>query len=126
MFQGLLARGRLADHPVWRKALAADELAGRLVLPVIVSDAVEDRERGARYAAVLGIVAALNVPLVHFSVVWWRTLHQPPSLLKPGTPTIASAILAALLVNVLAHALLYAYFLAKRVRILRREQEASA
>ena len=45
MFQGLLARGRLADHPVWRKALAADELAGRLVLPVIVSDAVEDRER---------------------------------------------------------------------------------
>ncbi|MBI2323364.1 MAG: porphobilinogen synthase [Chloroflexi bacterium] len=45
MFPGLLARGRLADHPVWRKALAADELAARLVLPVIVSDAVEDRER---------------------------------------------------------------------------------
>ncbi len=45
MFQGLLARGRLADHPVWRKALGSDELAGRFVLPVIVSDAVEDRER---------------------------------------------------------------------------------
>lgn len=45
MSQGTLTRGRLADHPLWRKALEADELAGRLVLPVIVSDAVEDRER---------------------------------------------------------------------------------
>ena len=40
-------------------------------------EAIEDRERAARYAAVLGIVAALNIPLVHFSVYWWRTLHQP-------------------------------------------------
>src|SRR5438445_5577722 len=45
---------------------------------------IEDRERGARFAAVLGIVAAFNIPLVHFSVYWWRTLHQPPSLMKPG------------------------------------------
>jgi len=87
---------------------------------------IDDRERGARYAAVLGIVAALNIPLVHFSVVWWRTLHQPASLLKPGTPTMSSAILVPLLVNLLGYALLYAYFLAKRVRILRKEQEAIA
>lgn len=45
MTQGTLTRGRLVEHPVWRNALAADELAGRLVLPVIVSGAVEDRER---------------------------------------------------------------------------------
>ena len=45
MTQGTLTRGRLADHPVWRKALAADEVTGRLVMPVVVSDAVEDRER---------------------------------------------------------------------------------
>lgn len=45
MSQGTLTRGRLADHPVWRMALGSDELAGRLVLPAIVSDAVEDRER---------------------------------------------------------------------------------
>lgn len=45
MSQGTLTRGRLGDHPVWHKALDADELAARLVLPVIVSDAVEDRER---------------------------------------------------------------------------------
>ena len=87
---------------------------------------IEDRERGARYAAVLGIVAALNIPLVHFSVLWWRTLHQPPSLLKAGPPTMSSAIVVPLLVNLAAYALLFAYFLAKRVRILRKEQEALA
>ncbi|HEU5194637.1 MAG TPA: cytochrome C biogenesis protein, partial [Methylomirabilota bacterium] len=87
---------------------------------------IEDQERAARYCAVLGIVAALDVPLVHFSVYWWRTLHQPPSVLKPGAVTMPPAILAALLVNVVAFTLLYVYFVAKRVRLLRAEEEALA
>jgi len=87
---------------------------------------IEDRERAARACAVLGIVAALDVPLVHFSVYWWRTLHQPPSVMKPGAPTVAPVILAALLINLVAFTLLYAYFLAKRVHTLRREQELLA
>jgi heme exporter protein C len=86
----------------------------------------EERERAARYAAVLGIVAALDIPLVHFSVYWWRTLHQPPSLLKPGPATMSQGILAALLVNIVAFALLYVYFVAKRTAVLRREEEALA
>lgn len=62
MYQGLLARGRLAEHPVWRRALAADELTGRLLLPVIVSDAVEDRERieGAGGLARVSITEAVR------------------------------------------------------------------
>jgi heme exporter protein C len=87
---------------------------------------IEDSERAARYAAVLGIVAALNVPLVHFSVYWWRTLHQPPSLLKPGPVAMSSSILLALLVNMAAFGVLYAYFVAKRVALLRRQAEALA
>ena len=87
---------------------------------------IEDRERAARYAAVLGIVAALDIPLVHFSVYWWRTLHQPPSLLKPGPATVSPAIMTALLVNLAAFALLYLYFVAKRVAVLRAEDEALA
>jgi heme exporter protein C len=87
---------------------------------------IEDRERAARYAAVLGIVAALDIPLVHFSVYWWRTLHQPPTLLKPGPAAMAPVFLVTLLVNVVAFALLYAYFVTKRVALLRREQEAWA
>lgn len=45
MTSGTLTRGRLSDHPVWRRALASDDITARLVLPVIVSGAVEDRER---------------------------------------------------------------------------------
>src|SRR5499425_231435 len=87
---------------------------------------IEDRERAARYSAVLGIVAALDIPLVHFSVYWWRTLHQPPSLMKPGGFTGSTSILWPLLVNLLAFLLLYAYFVARRVRVLRAEAEAAA
>jgi len=87
---------------------------------------IEDRERAARYSAVLGIVAALDLPLIHFSVYWWRTLHQPPSIMKPGAATMPPVILAALLVNFVAFTLLYAYFVLARVELLRREQEAMA
>jgi len=59
---GTLTRGRMAEHPVWRKVLAADQLAGRLVQPVIVSDAVEDRERvdGAGGLARISITEAVR------------------------------------------------------------------
>ena len=87
---------------------------------------VDDPERGARFAAVLGVIAALNIPLVHFSVYWWRTLHQPPSLMKPGGATMPPVILAALLVNFAALALVGAYFVARRARLLRREAELLA
>jgi heme exporter protein C len=93
---------------------------------LLLRQAVEDPERGARYAAVLGIVAALNIPLVHFSVYWWRTLHQPPSLLKPGTSSMPGSILTALLVNFVALGLLGAYFVARRTRVLADEAEATA
>src|SRR2546425_8378713 len=87
---------------------------------------VEDRERAARFAAVLGIVAALDIPLVHFSVSWWRTLHQPPTVLKPGSASMDPIIGLVLLVNLAAFALLYGYFVVKRVRLLAREAELLA
>jgi heme exporter protein C len=93
---------------------------------LLLRQAIEDRERAARYGAVLSIVAALNIPLVHFSVYWWRTLHQPPSLLKPGSSTMPPVILAALLVNFAALALLGSYFIARRARLLAAEEEALA
>src|SRR3989440_1957008 len=45
MRQATLARGRLAEHPVWSRVLARPDLAGRVILPVIVGSAVEDREK---------------------------------------------------------------------------------
>lgn len=93
---------------------------------LLVRAMIDEPERGARYAAVLGIVAALDVPLVHFSVYWWRTLHQPPSVIKPGPATMPGVILAALLVNFAAFTILYAYFVTKRVSLLRAEADAAA
>jgi len=87
---------------------------------------IEDYDLAGRFAAIVGIVGALNVPLVHFSVYWWRTLHQPPSLFRPGTATMPAVFWGVALVNAIAFALLYAYFVAKRVDLLKREQESLA
>jgi len=131
LFTGItIAAGAIWGKPTWGTWWTWDaRLTSVAILFVmylgylLLRGMIEDRERGARYAAVLGIIAALDVPLVHFSVYWWRTLHQPPSMLKPGPAAMPEGILTALLVNVVAFTLLYAYFVAKRVMVLRREQE---
>ena len=82
---------------------------------------VEEPERRARYAAVVGIVGALNIPIVHFSVKWWRALHQPSTILGPEPSPIAPSIQLALTVNWIGFTLLFAYFLARRVEIARLE-----
>jgi heme exporter protein C len=79
----------------------------------------EDPRAGARYGAVLAILGFLDIPLNHFAVYWWRTLHQPSSILRPGGPSVASAMLVPLGINLLGLLLLYTYFLLERVRLER-------
>ena len=134
IFTGLaIATGSIWGKPTWGTWWTWDaRLTSVAVMFVmylgylLLRGTIEDRERAARYCAVLGIVAAINMPLVHFSVYWWRTLHQPPSLIKPGGFTGPRSILVPLLVNLVAFTLLYAYFVAKRVRLLAAEHEALA
>ncbi|MGH7278032.1 MAG: heme ABC transporter permease CcmC [Candidatus Rokuibacteriota bacterium] len=134
LFTGLtIASGSIWGKPTWGTWWTWDaRLTSVAVLFVmylgylLLRSMIDEHERGARYAAVLGIVAALDIPLIHFSVYWWRTLHQPPSLLKPGAPTIPPEIVATLLVNFAAFTLLYAYFVTRRVRLLARAEEALA
>jgi len=85
---------------------------------------VEDPDARARYAAVVGILAAANVPIVHFSVKWWRALHQPSTILGPEPSPIAAPIATALLVNWIAFTLLFAYFLSRRLEIAHLEDIA--
>ena len=134
LFTGLtIATGSIWGKPTWGAWWTWDaRLTTVSILFVmylgylLLRGMIEDRERGARFAAVLGIVAAFNIPLVHFSVYWWRTLHQPPSLVKPGPGTMPGIIVIALLVNFAAFTLLYAYFVTRRARVLRLEAEAEA
>jgi heme exporter protein C len=73
-------------------------------------------ERVARRSAWLGIALFAQVPVVHFSVLWWRTLHQPPTLLRPDLEApIAPMMLAALLTSLAAFMLAGAWFLRRRV-----------
>jgi len=84
---------------------------------------VDEPEMRARYAAVVGIVGAANIPIVHFSVKWWRALHQPSTILGPSPSPIDPAIGLALFVNWVAFTLLFAYFLARRMEIARLEEQ---
>ncbi|MER3448415.1 MAG: cytochrome C assembly protein, partial [Chloroflexota bacterium] len=47
---------------------------------------VSDPNRAARYAAILGIIGFVDVPIIHMSVVWWRTLHPEPVVVRAGGP----------------------------------------
>lgn len=87
---------------------------------------VEEPERGAKYAAVVGILGAVNIPIVHFSVVWWRTLHQPPTILSPEPVSLPGSMRVTLAVNLAAFTLIFFYLLAKRVSLARLEEEARA
>ena len=134
VFTGLaIATGSIWGKPTWGTWWTWDaRLTSVAILFVmyvgylLLRGTIDDRDRAARYCAVLGIVAALDMPLVHFSVYWWRTLHQPPSLMKPGGFSGSPAILWPLLVNLAAFTLLYAYLVAKRARLLRVERGALA
>lgn len=84
---------------------------------------VEDRARGARYAAVLGIIGFLDIPIIHKSVEWWRTLHQPSSVMRPEGSAIAPPMLVTLFVSMAAFTLLYLYLLSQRLHLERLDAE---
>ena len=86
----------------------------------------EDPNRGARGAAILILVGAINLPIIKFSVDWWNTLHQPASVLRLGGAAIAPEILRPLLVMALAFLLLFftLHLAAMRNEVLRRRVRA--
>jgi heme exporter protein C len=81
--------------------------------------------RRARWSAVVGIVGFVDVPIVHLSVRWWRSLHQAPARLL-GLPDVTPAMGAALGIGFLAFTLVYLYLMAYRLRVGRLEERAMA
>jgi len=79
----------------------------------------------ARWAAVVGIVGFVDVPIVHLSVVWWRGVHQRPRVLNVA-PQMAPAMVAGLLTALAAFTILYAYLVTLRLRVGRLEERAMA
>jgi heme exporter protein C len=85
----------------------------------------EDPRAAARYGAVLAIIGFLDIPMNHFAVYWWRTLHQPSSILRAGGPSVASVMLLPLAINFVGLVLLATYFLLERVRLERIRHKAA-
>jgi len=79
----------------------------------------DDPDKRARWAAIVGIIGFANVPIVYLSVIWWRTLHQPPSSPRSVSPEI----LWTLLFNLLAFTLVYVYLMMRRIRLAKIEGE---
>jgi heme exporter protein C len=129
VFTGLaLATGMIWGKPVWGVWWTWD---ARLVLTaamffvylayLALRRSVDDPVIRGRRSAVFGIVAALQIPLVHFSVIWWRSLHQPPTVLRPGEPQIDPPLLFALVMAVVAFTVLYAALTRRRVELAAAE-----
>jgi len=125
-----LLTGSLWGKPMWGAWWVWDaRLTSELILLFLylgymaLWSAIEEPARAARAAGILAIAGFVNVPIVHFSVNWWNTLHQGASVFRMGGPTIDTAMLAPLLVMTLGFTLLFAALTLTRMQtelLLRR------
>src|SRR5262249_8914978 len=81
--------------------------------------------RRAKWSAVVGVVGFIDVPIVHESVVWWRSLHQQATVLRPGAPTIAGSLLATLLLAFVTFSLAYRSLMPVRLQVGRLEDRSA-
>jgi heme exporter protein C len=76
-----------------------------------------DRERAARHSAVLAIIGMIDIPIIHQSVEWWRTLHPEPVVLDTTGTNLPDSMLYTLLVSFVGFTILYAYLMGLKYRI---------
>jgi heme exporter protein C len=77
----------------------------------------------AKRASVLGVVAIIQIPLVHFSVIWWRSLHQAPTIIRPEGPDMDSSMVVTLLIAVASFTVMYIAMMIKRMELARLDDE---
>lgn len=109
---------------VWDARLTSELLLLFLYLGVIcLHAAIDDPARADRAAALLALVGVVNVPVIYFSVQWWNTLHQGASVSLTRSPSMATTMLAGMLVMALAFWLYSVAMALVRVRRLIVERE---
>ncbi|MDO4626371.1 MAG: heme ABC transporter permease [Pasteurellaceae bacterium] len=86
---------------VWDARLTASLILFFLYVGIIaLYSSFQDRHIGMKAAAVLCIVGVINLPIIHFSVEWWNTLHQGASITKFEKPSIATPMLIPLILSI--------------------------
>ncbi|GMV28596.1 MAG: hypothetical protein AMXMBFR59_07210 [Rhodanobacteraceae bacterium] len=126
-----LATGSIWGKPMWGTWWTWDaRLTSELVLLFLylgvlgLHNAIEDRRQAARAAAFLALIGIVNLPIVHFSVTWWNTLHQGTTVRLFGPSLIDSRMLWPLLVMAVGTKFLFAASLLSRARVDLLELEA--
>lgn len=111
-----LITGMLWGKPMWGAYWVWDaRLTSELVLLFLyigvigLQQAFDDRRSAARACSLLALVGVVNVPIVHFSVEWWNSLHQGSTILKLGRPSINAEMAQPLYAALLGTYLLSAY-----------------
>ncbi|MDH5517230.1 MAG: heme ABC transporter permease [Gammaproteobacteria bacterium] len=110
---------------VWDARLTAELLLLFLYLGVMsLYVAIPDKRVASRAVALLALVGMVNIPIIHYSVEWWNTLHQGPTVTKFDKPSIDMRMLLPLLIMAVAFKIYYvwALFLRVRVELLERER----
>ena len=124
-----LVTGALWGEPTWGTYWEWDpRLTTTALLLVLflgylaVRSAAGERRVRAKRAAVAGLVAFVDVPLVHYSVEWWRSLHQDPTITRLD-PTIDGLMLFTLMTGIVVFAGLYVWLVVHRFRVQHLEEE---
>jgi len=129
-----LLTGMLWGKPMWGTYWVWDpRLTAQLILLCLflgymgLRSGIEDLGRADRASAVLALVGVINLPIIRYSVEWWNSIHQAPSVMKMDRPSMPMDMLAPLLMMLLGFSLYFAAVLLVRLRaeILRRERHAS-
>jgi len=86
----------------------------------------DDRDKADRVSAILAAVGVVNVPIIHYSVEWWSTLHQGPTIAKLDSPSISMDMLVPLLIMIAGFTAYFAWLVTRRLQaeILERERQA--
>ena len=128
-----LVTGSLWGKPMWGTYWVWDaRLTSELILLFLyfgvigLHAAIEDRRTADRAAGLFAIVGVVNIPIIHYSVEWWHTLHQGPTVTKLAAPSIHVSMLVPLLLMAVSFKLFYATVLLQRARteVLERERGA--
>lgn len=119
-----LLTGSIWGRPAWGTWWIWDgRLTSMLVLLffyfgfMALAAASEERASISRVAAIFGVIGAINLPIIHYSVTWWNSLHQPQSLTLSGS-AIDSAMLFPLGIATLGFSLLFAAIVLFRMRAI--------
>ncbi len=128
-----LVTGSLWGKPMWGAYWVWDaRLTSELILLFLylgfmaLQSAIEQRETAGRAGAVLALVGVINIPIIHYSVEWWNTLHQGATVTKFDSPSMPVEMLLPLLVSAAGFMTYFATVVLKRARCDILEADAAS